>query len=116
MESRPVRTFYRATKKYPPTEKDYVTRQERLGDPPLELAEAIRRSWDALSFFGDVEGLEQQIRELPAIGRYMCRYDIPEDAGITWEQSGREGHYDLRGDKQVLKGCLVDCVGYVELA
>jgi hypothetical protein len=31
VEERPVRTFYRATKRYPPTDKDYLTRQERQG-------------------------------------------------------------------------------------
>ncbi|MGH2616744.1 MAG: hypothetical protein ACRDJC_16035 [Thermomicrobiales bacterium] len=114
MEARPARIFYRATKRYPPTNKDYITRQERLGDPPEDEDEEVRKSWDALSFFDSVEALEQQIREIPAIGRHMCRYRIPENAGITWEASGNPGHFDLRGDKEVLKECLVDCVGYVD--
>ena len=114
MEERPARDFYRATKRYPPTDKDYVTRQERLGDPPEDLAEEVRTSWDALSFFASVETLEQQIREIPAIGRYMCHYRIPEGVGITWEETTPPGHFDVRGDKEVLKECLVDCVGYVD--
>lgn len=116
MEARPARTFYRATKRYPPTDKDYITRQERLGDPPEDEDEEVRRSWDAYSFFDNVAALEQQIREVPAIGRHMCRYDIPEGCGITWEESSnlRPGHFDIRGDKEVLKECLVERVGYVD--
>jgi hypothetical protein len=115
VEVRPRPTFYRATKRYPPTDKDYVTRQERLGDPPQDVDEEVRRSWDALSFFDSVEALEQQIRKIPAIGKHMRGYDVPEGIGITWEASGGPDHYDLRGDKEVLKKCLVECVGYVDV-
>ena len=74
----------------------------------------MRKSWDALSFFDSVDALERQIREIPAIGRYMCRYDVPEGADVTWEATAPPGHFDLRGDKEVLKASLVECVGYVD--
>ena len=114
VEDRPAKRFYRATKRFPPTDKDYITRQERLGDPPQDIPEGVRKSWDACSVFDSVEALERQIREVPAIGRHMCRYDIPDNVGITWEETDPPGHYDLRGDKAVLKKYLVDRVGYVD--
>lgn len=44
MEDSPLHTFYRVTKSKPPTDKDYVTRFERLGEPPEELSNELRRS------------------------------------------------------------------------
>jgi hypothetical protein len=114
VEERPVKSFYRATKRNPPTDKDFITRQERQGDPPPGTSEEVRESWDALSFYDTIEGLERQIRQLPAIGRYICRFDVPEDIGITWKETHPPGHYDLRGNKELLKACFVDCVGYVD--
>jgi hypothetical protein len=111
---RPVKTFYRATKRYPPTDKDYLTRQERQGNPPPNVPQEVRDSWDALSFYDTFEGIERQIRLVPAIGRHIVRYDIPEGSGITWNETQPPGHFDIRGDKELLKQCLVDRVGYIE--
>jgi hypothetical protein len=114
VEGRSVRTFYRATKRNPPTDKDYVTRQERQGDPPPSVSDEIRESWDALSFYDSIEGIEQQIRRVPAIGRHIFRYDIPEGIGVTWKETSPPGHYDIRGNKERIKQCLVGYVGYVD--
>ena len=81
MTERRVKTFYRATKRYPPPDKAYVTHQERQGDPPPEVSREIRESWNALSFYDSVGGIERQIRLVPAIGRHIVRYDIPEGIG-----------------------------------
>lgn len=113
MEERPVRTFYRATKRNPPSDSDYLTHQEKRGDPKPDLPEHVRRSWDALSFYDSVEGIKHQMQLVPAIGKFIARYDIPDGVGITWEQTHPPGHYDIRGDKEVLKKYLVDCVAYV---
>lgn len=114
MEQRPAKTFYRATKRYPPTDKDYVTRQERQGDPPPGTPQEVRESWDALSFYDTIEGIEWQIRQIPAIGRHIVRYDIPEGFGITWKETHPPGHFDIRGDREFLKQCLVERVGYID--
>jgi hypothetical protein len=111
---RPVKTFYRATKRYPPTDKDYLTRQERQGNPPPNVPQEVRDSWDALSFYDTFEGIERQIRLVPAIGRHIVRDDIPESSGITWNETQPPGHFDIRGDKELLKQCLVDRMGYIE--
>jgi hypothetical protein len=107
-EREPVRAFYRAIRSNPPTDRDYVTPHERRGDPPPHLSAEEQRSWDALSFYDTKEGVRRQARLVPAIGRFIARYDIPIDAGITWEQTIAPGHYDVRGDKETLKRCLTD--------
>jgi hypothetical protein len=114
VEERSVRTFYRATKRYPPTDKDYVTRLERQGAPPSDMPQEMRDSWDALSFYDTIEGIEWQIRQVPAIGRHIVRYDIPEGIGITWTETHPPGYYDIRGDKEILKECLVGRGEYVD--
>lgn len=114
LEGRPhpsaVRSFYRAVKKYPPADREYLTPQEGRGDPPAHLTDEQKQSWDALSFFDTEEGVRQQAREVHGIGKFIVRYDIPEDAGMTWTASLGPGHYDIRGDKETLKRCLTDYV------
>jgi len=109
--SRPaIRSFYRAAKKYPPTDRDYLTPQERRGDPPEHLTPEQRRSWTALSAYDTEEGVRRQHRLLrpPGLGKHVVRYDIPEGSGITWEQTIAPGHFDLRGDPEELKHYLTD--------
>lgn len=47
-------------------------------------------------------------RQLPALGKFIARYDVPADAGVVWEQTVAPGHYDIRGDKEIIKRCLSD--------
>ena len=110
MEAPASISFYRVTKTDPPTEDDYLTRLERDGPPPDHLPPEVRESWDAYSAFDTAEGAIKMARRFKRLGRHICRYDIPEDAGITWQQTIEPGHYDLRGDKEVLKRCWVECV------
>jgi hypothetical protein len=95
-------------KKLPVRDRDYLTPQEARGDPPEHLSEEQKASWDALSFYDSVEGVRQQARQVPGIGKYIVRFDIPEGIGITWTPSLGPGHYDIRGDKETLKRCLTD--------
>ena len=111
MGDRPgVRSFYRVAKSYPPTGRDYLTRQDRQGDPPPNVPEAVRRSWDGLSAYDTEDGARRQARRFPRLGRYIVRYDIPPDASISYEPSLGPGHFDLRGDKDELHGYLADFV------
>lgn len=105
-----IRSFYRIVKKNPPTDRDYVTPQERRGDPPTELPEDQRRSWDALSFYDSEAGARAQAVQVPGIGKFIARYDIPLDAGITWEQTLGPGYYDLRGDTAEIKRYLTSYI------
>jgi hypothetical protein len=111
VEDRPKKTFYRACKTNPPTDKDYVLLFERKGHPSPELPEELRASYYAFSAYDSVAGLKEQIRQIPGMGRHIFRYDIPEGSGITWKQTLGPGHYDLFGDKEDLKRYLVGYVG-----
>jgi len=108
-----VRSFYRAAKHYPPKDDAYLTLQDRKGDPPADYPEAVKRSWDALSAFDSEQGVREATEEAPHIGKLIVRFDVPEGAGVTWEQTGPPGHYDLRGDMGFLKRCLTDFVAKV---
>lgn len=110
MEARLVKTFYRATKTNPPTDRDYVLLAERKGPPSPDLPEEVRQSYYAFSAYDTIAGLKEQARQIRGMGRHICRYVIPEGAGITWKQTLAPGHYDLWGDKEELKRYLV---GYV---
>ncbi|MGH2532899.1 MAG: hypothetical protein ACRDJW_11430 [Thermomicrobiales bacterium] len=85
-----------------------MSRQERQGDPPADATEEERRSWDALSFFDTEEGARQMALQIPALGKFIARYDFPADAGVVWEQTIAPGHFDIRGDQEIIKRCLSD--------
>lgn len=110
MEGRVVKSFYRVTKSYPPTDIDYQTRFDREGPAPDDVSAQVKESWDAYSAFDTPEGAIAMARRFKRLGRYICQYDVPEGGGITWEQTIAPGHYDLRGDSDFLKRCLVGCV------
>lgn len=110
MEVEQIRSFYRVAKRNPPADREYLTPFDKLGPPAADDPEEKRRSWDALSAFDSEEGARRQAIQYTHLGRRIARYDIPPGTGITWEQTGDEGHYDLRGDKDELKTYLVDVV------
>ncbi len=113
MVGQPAMTLYRVVKTSPPTEADYETHQDRLGKVPSKHPEHVKRSWDALSSFDSLDGALRLARAVPKLGDYIAQFDIPEGIGVTWEQSGEEGHYDLRGDKAALRSCFVGIVAEV---
>lgn len=110
MNDRTRTVFYRVTKDNPPTDRDYVTRFERLGEPPADLPREVRESWSAHSAYDTIAGAREQALQVRGIGKYIFRYDIPVGTGLRWKQTLGPGHFDIWGDKEELKRCLT---GYV---
>jgi hypothetical protein len=51
--------------------------------------------------------IRQAVNTRGRLGRLIVRYDIPEDAGVTWSQTTRDSnHYDLFGVRQELRRYL----------
>ena len=113
--SRPrVRSFFRVATAYPPPDADYLTARERGRTPALDASDQVRRSYDGLSAFDTEEAAKRIARRFKRLGTLIVRYDIPEGAGIGWEQSGGDPHhYDLFGDRKELKRYLSDEVARV---
>lgn len=105
-----MRSFYRIAKSYPPGDDEYLSLQERKGDPPVDASEDVKRSWSARSAFDDEDAARRMARKRPRLGALIVRYDIPMGAGIQWEKTLGPGHFDLRGDKEELKRYLSDFV------
>lgn len=107
MEQPRTRTLYRAVRTNPPTDRDYVTLQERKGNPPADLPDEQRRSWDALSFYDTADGVRRMAAEIRGPWKFVARYEIPLDVtDLSWEESIEPGHYDVRGNTETLKRCL----------
>lgn len=111
MEADPARkSFYRAAKHNPPTDRAYRTPASKNKPIPPGLSEEKRRSWDALSAWDSEEGARRAALNAAQsgtnLGQHIVRYDIPGGVGITWEQTIEPGHYDLRGDLLALKRYL----------
>lgn len=108
MERSRTRTFYRALKKNPPTDRDFMTPREQRGEPPETLTPEQRRSWESLTFYDTKEGVRRQAASVPGIGKHVARFELPEDAGIAWEETLHPGHFDVRGDREVIKRALTE--------
>lgn len=101
-----TRSFYRVAKARHPSDEEYLSPKE-LGRKPKKNATAEELwSQDALSSWDTEEGARNIGRMFPKAGHLIVRYDIPDGAGVTYEQTLEEGHYDLRGEKEELKGYL----------
>ena len=95
-------SLYRVAQKFPPSLAEYRSHQARGRILPEGATERERRSWDALSAW-DTEAGARQVAETFRSAKWIVRFDIPESAaGVHWEQSPPEGHYDLRGDMEEL--------------
>jgi hypothetical protein len=106
-----IRSFYRIATAFPPPVGDYRTQRQKRGDYPPTLPADLRESWDhGLSAF-DIEdaAVAQAKGARGRLGNLIVRYDIPEGAGIAWQQTGRNPrHHDLFGDFEELKRYLSD--------
>lgn len=99
--------LYRAAAQYPPHDREYRTRAARGKEPPPDATDDDRRSWDALSAWSTVDGARAVAAGMQSARCIVC-YDIPDNCGVTYEQSIEPGHYDIRGDFEELKCYLTE--------
>lgn len=100
------RSFYRIARRYPPADEEYLSLQERKGDPPADASDEVKRSRSALSAFDSEAGARAMARKRPRLGTLIVRYDIPIGAAITWEKTLGPGHFDLRGEQRGAQAIL----------
>ena len=86
-QPRIVKSFYRVAKTFPPGDEEYLTAQQRRGDPGENVPEHIRASWDAVSAYDTEDGARRKARAARKsrrpLGDLIVRFDIPEGAKIT---------------------------------
>lgn len=97
--------LYRAVGKYPPKDSEYLTPAEQGRALPEDATEEQRRSFEALSAWSTVDGARKAARRRRS-ARCIAAYDIPDNCGVTYEESLESGHYDIRGDYEELKTYL----------
>lgn len=97
--------LFRAAAQYPPHDREYRTFAARGRALPENATDEQRRSWDALSAWSTVEGARAAAVDMIS-ARCIVSYDIPDDCGVTYEPSGPDGHYDIRGNFEELKHSL----------
>jgi len=98
--------LFRVAKQFPPAHAEYLSPQEQGRKQRPGLSDEQKRSWDALSCWDTEEGARKLGQAFPKVGSLIVRFDIPEGAGVRWEQTIEPGHYDLRDDKEELKRYL----------
>lgn len=104
MEAKTKR-LYRAAERYPPANREYRSSAAKGRQPPPDASEELLRSWDALSAWDTPEAALRVARGSVS-ARYVVCFEIPDDCGVIYEQSGEPGHFDIRGDMEELKGYL----------
>jgi hypothetical protein len=102
------RTVYRIVRTDPPTLADFASNAAR-GLPLRDASPETRRLWDGLSVYATAAQARNKARQLPALGRYVARLDLPERAPVRVERTvpRSRGHHTLWGDPAVLLGCVV---------
>jgi hypothetical protein len=101
-----IRSLYRIVRAFPPRDEEYLTPRELGRKPKANSSDEDRRSLDALSSWDTEEGARRIAQQFPKLGRLIVRYDIPDTARITAEQTIVVDHFDLHGDMEELKRYL----------
>ena len=66
--------FYRIVRTNPPTEADFLS-YEALGRPLYRDTPELRRSWEAVSVYDEVESARETVRRFPQIGTFIAELD-----------------------------------------
>jgi hypothetical protein len=71
----------------------------------------VLRLWDGLSAFQTEAQARQKGRELPRLGRFIVRLELPDSTAIRAERTlDGEGHYTLWGEPSDFLRCVVSTV------
>ena len=81
-----ARTFYRVVKTDPPTLTDFTSNAAR-GRPVRGNDPETRRLWDGLSVYATEAQARAKARQLPALGRYVARLELPAGAPVRVERT-----------------------------
>jgi hypothetical protein len=104
----PPRTVYRIVRTAPPTAADFTSNAARglpvRGDDP-----ETRRLWDGLSVYATEAQARAKARQLPALGGYVARLELPPGAPVRVERTvpRSRGHHTVWGAPAVLLRCVV---------
>jgi hypothetical protein len=63
-----------------------------------------RRLWRGLSHFDSIDAARAAARHTPTLGAYIAEVEIPDDAELEIEQTGRASHYTIWGPPARLPG------------
>jgi hypothetical protein len=110
--------FYRLVKNNPPHRQDFISNQEKRGQPRSALPSHLKPLWSGISLHQTEAQSRRQAAELPRLGKYLAELQIPDDAAqsIRWERTipHNDGHFTLWGDADSLLACVVRVIAIEE--
>ena len=92
-----VRSFYRIVRTDLPMLWDFTSNEARGRRPRRPLDSEGRRLWRGLSHFDSLDAARAAALHTPNLGAYIAEVEIPDDADLEIEQTGRAGHYTIWG-------------------
>ncbi|MCC7369208.1 MAG: hypothetical protein IT306_12340 [Chloroflexi bacterium] len=101
-----MRRFYRIARDNPPTAWDFTSNEVKGRQPRRPLLPSQRRLWRGLSHFDTLDAARAAALNTPALGKYVVEVDIPDDADVEIEQTGRPGHFTIWASPVQLLRCL----------
>lgn len=108
MVERPARLFYRIVSTDPPTCRDFMS-YEALGVPPRRpLSPTDRDRWRGVSHYATRAAAEAAARSAPRLGTLLAAVQLPPDAAVRVEQTGRDpDHFTIWAEAVALLGWVV---------
>ena len=110
-----VQRFFRIVLTNPPTAWDFMSGAARGFAPPGDDPNTLRL-WEGISFFDQRRYARYRATERPQLGRFIAELQIPVDAPIRIERTGRShGHYTAWGDPGTLLDYVTEVRPVVEI-
>ena len=109
MSGETLRTFYRVVKADPSKLEDFLSNRAK-GWPSRGVEIARPELWEGLSVYDSEANARRKARQVPAIGSYIARVDLPAEASFKYEKTGGRGHYTLWAEARTLLDNVVEVV------
>lgn len=101
-----TRAFYRVVLVEAPTVDDFKSLMA-LGKAPLGANPVKRRMAEGVSVYATINQARRNARSFPSHGAYIAELIIEDDADLTFERTGGQGHHTIWGDPSRLLECVV---------
>ena len=93
----------------PPKLADFLSNRAK-GWPPRGAEIGRPELWEGLSVYDSEASARRKARQIPVIGSYIARVELPAEASFKYEKTGGRGHYTLWAEARTLLDNVVEVV------
>ena len=103
------RILFRIVRTNPPSRRDLMSHAERGTRPLRPLSQREADLWNGVSMYDSLEAAVGKARSVAGLGSFIARVEIPDDADVRIEQTGREReHHTVWAPAALLRSWIAD--------